>query len=701
MMFFRLLPVLWILLLISTVCQALPDDASSKKRLAVVSSYHPEYAWSMETHQGFCATLLELGYFDNREQIETFSKSHEVETSRAVFKKLWMNTKRMKSKEEQSQKAFEIVGQIKVFKPDLIFLGDDNAAKYVGSQFFGTDIPIVFWGVNNTPVKYGLVDNSEKPGHNVTGIYQPGYFLESLNFLKAVVPQVKTFAVLSDGTTSGRNHVKIIEHHSRAGHLPLVLKDVVSTNDFALWKKQVLALQDSVDAFFIAQYSGLIDDGRYVPGEEVAQWYVSNVKIPEAVGQGMFVKMGMLCGADDSGFNQAKEAVLMAHDILANGADPATYPSRTPERGPLMVNLERAGMLGVHLTEEMGVEVFIDHFPWTTETAKKKLLVVSSYHPQYQWSQDTHKGLCQALLKLGYLEDEEQIDEFIVHNYVESSSVILKKLWMDTKRKSKKDEMVGASLNVYKIAKEFEPDLIFLGDDNAARYVGGHLLDTDVPVVFWGLNNTPLKYGLVDNMEKPGHNVTGVYQSGHYTESLQLLKKIRPDLKTFAVLSSDKPTGRMHYKAIEHLARKEKLPLELVETVATNDFETWKSRALELQDKVDAFFLPHCSGMTDRNGNYVTSEAVVQWYLKNIKIPEAVSLRQYVQQGLLCGTDDSGYNQGYEAAFMAHEILQNRIAPAEFAPRTPKRGLLVVNKTRAKSLGIVLDDTMGIEAYDD
>ena len=42
----------------------------------------------------------------------------------------------------------------------------------------------------------------------------------------------------------------------------------------------------------------------------------------------------------------------------------------------------------------------------------------------------------------------------------------------------------------------------------------------DTPVVFWGVNGRPLKYGLLDSLERPGHNVTGVYQAGYLEECL-------------------------------------------------------------------------------------------------------------------------------------------------------------------------------------
>ena len=224
-------------------------------------------------------------------------------------------------------------------------------------------------------------------------------------------------------------------------------------------------------------------------------------------------------------------------------------------------------------------------------TEKKRLLVVSSYHRAYPWSQETNEGFCEALLKYGYLDDKSQIVEYTRHDYVESSRAVIKKLWMDTKRKGSKEEMAGATSKITQIAKNFKPDLIFLGDDNAAGYIGNQFLDTEIPVVFWGVNKTPVKYGLVDSLDRPGHNVTGVVQTGYYAESLKLLKAIVPGVKTFAILNDQTSSGRAHYKAIEHLVRKGTIPLKLIERISTDRYDVWKRKAMELQKKVDAFFI--------------------------------------------------------------------------------------------------------------
>lgn len=332
-------------------------------------------------------------------------------------------------------------------------------------------------------------------------------------------------------------------------------------------------------------------------------------------------------------------------------------------------------------------------------TDVKKILVVDSYHRQYHWSQETHFGFCSAMLKLGFFDNQQQVARFTGDDVISTSRAEIKKVWMDTKRKSSTSEIKEASLAIYKMAHEFGPDIIFLGDDNAANFLGNHFLDSAIPVVFWGVNNSPLKYGLVDSIEKPGHNVTGVYQSGYYADSIKFLQTIVPEVKKIAVLSVHTPTGRSHYKAVEHLAHKGNLPFELIETVATTSYEEFQSKALELQGKADAFFLAHLTGFKDELGRFIPLDEVIHWYISNINIPEACVLGHYIEGGILCGATDAGFNQGYQAALIGNDILVNGADPATYSPVTPKRGPLTVNRKRAEMLGITLNDNMGIEEY--
>ena len=55
------------------------------------------------------------------------------------------------------------------------------------------------------------------------------------------------------------------------------------------------------------------------------------------------------------------------------------------------------------------------------ESKKLKILVVSSYHREYLWSQDTHVGVCAALIDFDFLENESQVKEYTENDYVEGS----------------------------------------------------------------------------------------------------------------------------------------------------------------------------------------------------------------------------------------------------------------------------------------
>ena len=322
--------------------------ADAKTRIAVVSSYHREYLWSQETNAGLIAALLEFGYLDNEAQGIEYTRNDYVESSRAIIKKQWMDTKRKNSRADIELTMKRIVSELERFRPDILLLGDDNAANYIGNQYIDSELPVVFWGVNGSPLKYGLLDSVNRPGHNVTGIYQAGYLKEAIIALKEIVPAIETIAVLSDDSPTGRSKVKELERYSRKGELPVRIVETVMTNSVDVWKTKAIELQDKVDAYFVSNHSTLKDDeGKPVDKMEVGAWYLQHIRKPEIGNMKHFVQEGMLCAIDDSGFKQGYEAMSVAHRIIAHGENPAEIPAYAPEPGPFVINLERAEMLGL------------------------------------------------------------------------------------------------------------------------------------------------------------------------------------------------------------------------------------------------------------------------------------------------------------------------------------------------------------------
>ena len=324
----------------------------------------------------------------------------------------------------------------------------------------------------------------------------------------------------------------------------------------------------------------------------------------------------------------------------------------------------------------------------------KRIFIVSSYDRAYIWSKSTQQGVNAAMRKYGYLTTDQQAREFLRTDRLQTDKVVLRKMWMDTKRRGGTLEMAASTTAIMQEIRKFAPDLVMLGDDNAANYIGNQLLDTKVPVVFWGINGLPLRYGLIDKLEAPGRNVTGVWQSGYHKESLDLLKRLVPKAKTFGILACDSESTRPNIKMIEQLDRRGVLPFKLVDKVVTNSFEDFKTGALAMARKVDVLFVLNHDTLRDRRGRHVDMLTAGRWYLNNIKIPEASHEDQFVLEGILLTANDSGYNQGFVAFEMAYSILEQGLNPARMAVRTPERGPYLVNRNRARALGIRLDESM-------
>jgi ABC-type uncharacterized transport system substrate-binding protein len=142
------------------------------------------------------------------------------------------------------------------------------------------------------------------------------------------------------------------------------------------------------------------------------------------------------------------------------------------------------------------------------------------------------------------------------------------------------------------------------------------------------------------------------------------------------------------------LARRGESPLKLVDVVRTNSFEEFKSRALELSKRVDAFFVVNHDTLVDKNGKHVDMLEAGRWYLENIKKPEASHEDQFVREGMLLTANDYGFNQSLTAFEMAYDILEQGLSPSKMRTRTPARGPYMVNSNRAAALGISLKDKM-------
>lgn len=320
-------------------------------------------------------------------------------------------------------------------------------------------------------------------------------------------------------------------------------------------------------------------------------------------------------------------------------------------------------------------------------SAPTKIAIVSSYHPEFLWTSETNEGVLQALREHNHFNSKQEELEYTKNDFLQTEKIILQKWWMDSKRKSALPEIQKEVTRIIADLKEFAPDIVLTGDDNATNYLGNYYIDSATPLVFWGVNGNPMKYGLLDSLDSPGRNITGVYQADYLKESTYFLTSLLPDIKTIAILSDDSVSSRAKVKKLQRLNYAKQLPVKIKASIVTNRVEEWKKEAIAASQKVDAFFMLNHNTLKDKDGNPVDNMEIGAWYLKNIKKPEVSYEQHFIVEGMLAAVSDSGVKQGYEAMKIAIKIL-NGEKPGAIPVTAPKRGDYVVNKERANILGI-------------
>lgn len=324
----------------------------------------------------------------------------------------------------------------------------------------------------------------------------------------------------------------------------------------------------------------------------------------------------------------------------------------------------------------------------------KRIFMVSSYHQDYAPERRARYGLLTGLRKIGLASLSAHTLAFLETGQLDSRRLIIRQSWLDAARTHSTTELARRSAQVILEIEAFKPHLILLSDNPAIQQIGRTLVDGPTPVVYWGLNGLPMLYGLVNSIEHPGRNVTGVWQTGKHSEALRLLKKLKPDAKTFAVLADRSTSALINIKQIRALDQTNALPMRLKSVVQTHVLEDFKQQALTMADQVDAFYILSHAGLLDQNKNVVDNRAVADWYFKNISKPSVSNEGYIALQGMLAAIDDSGYEQAQIAAEMIDAILNRGISPSILRIRDFKSPRTFVNTQRARQLNIPIDPQM-------
>ena len=221
-----------------------------------------------------------------------------------------------------------------------------------------------------------------------------------------------------------------------------------------------------------------------------------------------------------------------------------------------------------------------------------------------------------------------------------------------------------------------EVDLIFTAGTPTGVAAHKITAGTNIPVIF-GVIANPIRAGVMEDLAKPGGNMTGVKLGATQARRLQFLLELTPDIKRILIPYNSKDTASTSAVAqIRDIAPS--LNIEIVEKTAHNDQEVLALLAC-ISENLDAIFL--VPGTT------------VNIHLQKVlaaahdhKIPVSGPSLTQVKEGALTSFGFDHHEAGMQAARLADQVLKGA-DPGDLPVETAEF-FLALNLITAETLGL-------------
>lgn len=230
------------LLLVSPLCFS--------KTVVVIQSYHAEYKWDSDYIVAIKSTL---------------GDKHDL-----TF--LELDTKRL-TPAQWPQQVTQIQAKVAELQPDIAILGDDNALSLMADYLIEQEIPVVFFGVNGTPVQHPAIEHPL-----VTGVLERPFFEQSIRHIRKVLGKRERFLILMDNSITMQNAVNDYFGEAREAEIYGSDLDIVLTNNKDSWLNAVKTAHTKYDAIIVGTHHTIRDnEDNYVPpGELINQAFYSS-----------------------------------------------------------------------------------------------------------------------------------------------------------------------------------------------------------------------------------------------------------------------------------------------------------------------------------------------------------------------------------------------------------------------------------------
>lgn len=246
----------------------------------------------------------------------------------------------------------------------------------------------------------------------------------------------------------------------------------------------------------------------------------------------------------------------------------------------------------------------------------------------------------------------------------------------------------GNAATVAQIARKFvgeQPDAIVAISTPAAQAVVA--ATRSIPVVF-GAVTDPVQAQLVKSMQSSGSNVTGVSDRLVPEPQVELIRKLKPDVKRVGMVYN--PAEANSVVAVREMkAALAANGIELVEAAAPRTVDVGQA-ARRLVGKVDLIY-------TGTDNNVVSAYEALAKVGNDAQIPLVAADAGSVPRGAAAALSVDYALLGEQAGRQVIAILKGR-KPADLPSETAERQMLVLNAAAARKQGIEFSDALKAEA---
>ncbi|HCH2794568.1 TPA: HD domain-containing protein [Vibrio parahaemolyticus] len=261
----------------------------------------------------------------------------------------------------------------------------------------------------------------------------------------------------------------------------------------------------------------------------------------------------------------------------------------------------------------------------------KRVLVLHSYDPSYQWTNDIQAGI-----EKGFKQTDGEAKLSIEY--------------LDAKRVHSEGYLQQMASYLRFKYRAYEFDGVIISDDAAMRFVRNYFQNPkrNVPMVAIGINDKD------SSLDTVSTNGSVIYEEDRVVENISLINRLRPRIKNLYYLADRSVTSELIYQRVK--AEMNKFPrINLIEIRDASLQEA--ANQLSTVSANDAVLLTHYNTEGD-SGKYHTYREVARAIGAKSRAPVFVMWELYLgEPGILGGFVNRSEQFGYEAA----EIMASKM----------------------------------------